>query len=113
MNSLRLEGGCGIIEKVRGISDRGKKMKERNWGVKVQKTKVGCETDRPQRQPPASRLRRREGRRSSGLGAPGDDEAFGASNWPESALTRPEITAEATSKSGRIFDRLCTRFRAS
>jgi len=28
MNSLRLEDGCGIIRKVRGISERGKKKKE-------------------------------------------------------------------------------------
>ena len=103
MNSLRLEGGCGIIEKGKGISERGKKMKERNWGVKVQKMKSWCESNRPQRQPPASRLRCREGRRRSGLGAPGDDEASGASNWPESALMRPELMEESDAKSGRIF----------
>ena len=103
MNSSKLEGGCGIIKKGKGISERGKKVKERNWGVKVQKNQSGFETDRPQSQPPASRLRRREGRRRSGLGAPGDDEASGASNWPESALMRPELMEESDAKSGRIF----------
>ena len=56
MNSLKLEGGCGVIEKVRGISERGKKKKERSWGVKVQKMENRWETDQPQKQPPTSCL---------------------------------------------------------
>ena len=52
MNILKLEDGCGIVRKVRGISERGKMKKERNSGVKVQKMKNRWETD----QPSASRL---------------------------------------------------------
>ena len=37
MNSLKLEDGCGIVRNVRGISERGKKKKERSWGGKSAK----------------------------------------------------------------------------
>jgi len=32
MNSLKLEDGCGVVRKVRGILERGKMKMERSWG---------------------------------------------------------------------------------